>query len=178
MYFLNGSPIKSASSCKDLGIIVSSDLSWSQHYNMIISKAYCHLVLIHHTFSVSIPIRAKKLLYLSLVRSQLMCCSQVWRPQMIKDIIALEKVQRRTTKYILNDFSLDYKARLRKLGIPPLMYFLDYQDIIFLVSCLKEPDSNFPILNYISFSSSNTHSSTFFKLTTKKVNSNASNHQE
>ena len=56
------------------------------------------------------------------------------------------------------------------------MYFLDYQDINFLVSCLKEPDSNFPILNYISFSSSNTRSSTFFKLTTNKVNSNASRH--
>ena len=105
-----------------------------------------------------------------------MYCSQVWRPQMIKDIIALEKVQRRATKYILNDYSSDYKTRLRKLGILPLMYFFDFQDIIFLVNCLKEPDSNFPILNYISFSSLNTRSSTFFKLTTNKAKSNVSRH--
>ena len=70
----------------------------------------------------------------------------------------------------------DYKARLRKLGIVPLMYFLDYQDIIFLVSCLKETDSNSPVLNYISFSSSNARSSTFLKLTTHKVKSNPSRH--
>ena len=65
-YFFNGSSIKSASSCKDLGIIVSSGLSWSQHYNMIISRVYHQLAFIPRTFSVSIPIRVKN------------CCTSPW----------------------------------------------------------------------------------------------------
>ena len=79
---------------------------------MITSRANRQLAFIRRTFNVSIPIRAKKLLYISLVRSQLMYCSQVWRPQMIKDIVALEKVQRRATKYILSDSTSDYKGNL------------------------------------------------------------------
>ena len=31
-------------------------------------------------------------------------CSQLWRPQLIKDIDMLDHVQRRATKYILNDY--------------------------------------------------------------------------
>ena len=47
IYFLNGSPIKSATSCKDLGVkIISSDLSWSQRYNndhlKSLSSTYFH----------------------------------------------------------------------------------------------------------------------------------------
>ena len=111
-HFLNGSPIKSASNCKDLGIIISSDLSLSQYYNKIISRAYCHLAFIRHIFNVSLHTRVKKMLYISLVMSQLIYCSQVWRPQMIKDIIAFEKVQRRATKYILSDSANQGQANM------------------------------------------------------------------
>ena len=52
------------------------------------------------------------MLYLSLVKSHLTYCSQLWRPKLIKDMKSLEKVQRRATKYILNDYVSDYKARL------------------------------------------------------------------
>ena len=79
----------------------------------IISKAYRQLGLIRLTFSISVSVKAKMMLYLSLVRSQLTYCSPLWTPQfIIKDIVALEKVQRRATKYILNDYSSNYKARL------------------------------------------------------------------
>ena len=95
--------IISSSSRKDLGIIISSDLDWSDHFQYISSQAY-------KTFGNSI--HAKKLLYLSLVHPKLIYCSCVWPPHLIKDIVSLEKVQRRATKFILNDFhpttSLDF----------------------------------------------------------------------
>ena len=55
---------------------------------------------------MSIPIKtpavaSKKLLYVSLVRAQLTYCSQLWRTYLIKDIIQLERVQRRSTKFTL-----------------------------------------------------------------------------
>ena len=68
-YHLGQTDISSQDHCKDLGIIFSSDLSWSHHYNRISAKAYRQLGLIRRTFSSSVSVRAKKLLYLSLVRS-------------------------------------------------------------------------------------------------------------
>ena len=172
-YSLDGSLIQSVTSCKDLSVTVSSDLSC---YNNITAKAYHQLGLIRRTFNSSISVNAKKLLYISLVRSQLTYCSQIWRPQLIRDIKALEKVQRRATKFVLNDFTSDYKTRLTRLGLLPLMYYFEYLDITFLLTCLKEPDSNFPIFNYIKFSSSNTRSSNCSKLVIHNAKSNLSRH--
>ena len=93
-YHLNGSEIPAVDHCRDLGVVFSSNLSWSLHYDSISAKAYRQLGLIRRTFSSSLPIRVKKLLYLSLVRSQITYCSQLWRPYLIKDIVFLEKIKR------------------------------------------------------------------------------------
>ena len=63
-------------------------------------------------------------LYVSLIRSQLLYCTQIWRPHLMKDILTIERVQRRATKYILNDFTSCHKTRLLKLNLLPLMYRL------------------------------------------------------
>ena len=54
---------------------------------------------------------------ISLVRSQLMSCSTLWKPYLLKDIRQLEQIQRRTMKYILNDYTSNYKSRLLELKI-------------------------------------------------------------
>ena len=81
-------------------------------------------------FSITSPTLTKKKLYQSLVLPILTYCSPVWRPFLLQDITALEKVQRRATKYIVNDSSLNYKDRLMKLNMLPLMYLLEIADII------------------------------------------------
>ena len=48
-------------------------------------------------------------------------------------------VQRRATKYILNDFTSDYKDRLISLELLPLMMFYELLDIMFFVKSLKAP---------------------------------------
>ena len=108
-YHINHQSITLSSQCKDLGIIFTPTLNWSPHIDMIIARAYKILGLIRRTFHTNCIITKMKL-YLSLVRSQLMYCSQLWRPNLIKDIHSLERVQRRATKYILNDYSSDYKT--------------------------------------------------------------------
>ena len=85
------------------------------------------------------PLREKRLLYISLVHSQVFYCSVIWRPHLLKDIILLENVQRRTTKYILNDYRSDYKSRLIALGLLPLMYIFELNDILFCIKNLKSP---------------------------------------
>ena len=57
-----------------------------------VGKAYKQLGLLRRTFAnVNSTAEKKQLLdYLSLVRSQLMYCSLIWRPQLVNDILRLE----------------------------------------------------------------------------------------
>ena len=86
-------------------------------------------------------------LYLTLVRSQLMYCTPIWHSYLQKDIQNIERIQRRATKFILNDYDSNYKTRLVTLKLLPLMYLLELQDIIFTVKSLKYPTKGFNILH-------------------------------
>ena len=121
---------------------------------------------------------SKKKLYLSLVRSRLTYCSQVWHPCLLEDIQAMEKVQRRATKYILNDYYSDYESRLSTLHMLPLMYryILEINDIMFFIQSIKSPSTSFNIRNYMSFSTSNTRSSTHHKLHHSPSSTNYQHH--
>ena len=96
------------------------------------------LNLIRRTISVNSSVSLNKRLYLFLVRSHLSYCSQLWRPRLIKEIMAVERVQQRATKYLLNDYSSDYKTRLLRLKLLPIMTWFEFQDIMFLVKCFKK----------------------------------------
>ena len=83
-------------------------------------------------FSQAIPRQSKKSLYISLIRSILIYCSQLWKPHLLKDILALENVQRRSTKFILNDFTSRYKSHLTTLRLLPFMMLHELNDIFVL----------------------------------------------
>ena len=84
----------------------------------------------------------------------------------------MERIQRRSTKYILNDYTSDYKTRLLKLKLLPLMYLVDLSDVLFFIKSIKLPSDYFNILHFASFSSSNTRSSSHNKLNHKYSRSN------
>ena len=90
--------------------------------------------------------------------------SVLWKPYLIKYIQKIERIQRRATKYILNDYTSDYKSRLLKLHILPLMYTLDLNDIMFFIKNLKTRHDGFDIKSYISFVTGNTRLATSNKL--------------
>ena len=89
-YQIDGNALPVIDHHRDLGVIFSTDLSWNKHYEHITTKAYRSLGLLHCTFSKTNSILVKKLLYISLVRSQLIYGSQLWHPHLIKDVIILE----------------------------------------------------------------------------------------
>ena len=111
-YLINDLPISNQNLYRDLGVILTSNLSWNEHYKHLLSNAYRILSLTRHTFFTTHCPQNKRTLYLLLVHSRLMYCSPVWRPQFIKDIKVIERVQRRATKFILDDYGSDYKSRL------------------------------------------------------------------
>jgi len=83
-YTLDGATITAASTQRYLGIIVNSDLSWTDHLNHVCLKTYRSLYLIRQTLSTSSPVSLKKRLYISLVHSHLSYRSQLWQPHLIR----------------------------------------------------------------------------------------------
>ena len=98
------------------------------------------------------------------MRSQLLYCSQLWRPQLIKDIQKLERIQHRATKYILNNYDLSYKQRLEQLHLLPLMYTYELNDLMFFIKSLKSPSAHFDISQHIQFASHSTRAASTHKL--------------
>ena len=88
---------------------------------------------------------------MTLVRSTLTYCSPVWRPHLLTDINNLERIQCRATKYILNNYTNDYKSRLVNLNILTLMYAYEIADILFLIKSIRNLTSSFNMNNYITF---------------------------
>ena len=175
-FTINGTPIVRSNCVKDLGVHVSSSLKSTTHCEAIVSNAYKILGLIRRTFS-TYSIAAKKLLYLTLVWSRLTYCSQLWRPHLLKDICVVERVQRRATKYILNDYSSSYKTRLVQLDLLPLMYQYELSDLLFFIKSYKAPHSHFDIKNYVSMQNSlSTRSSSSGKLVHKLSTTNSNCH--
>jgi len=109
------------------------------------------LGLLRRSFSLNISVEAKKHLYISLVHSQLLFCSILRKPHLIKDINLIERIQRRATKFILNDYTSDFKTHLLKLNLLPLMYTLDISDIVFLIKSIEFPSDTFNINDFVTF---------------------------
>ena len=149
---INGVPIPFSVSDKhcDLGILVNNKLTWMTTATKL---AWSHTILF--TWFTALW---------ALVQSNLVYCSQLWRPILIKDIQSLEQLQCGATKYILQDYSSDYELRLVSLNMVPLMYWLELQDLAFFVKSIKYPSDNSNILDYVTFVSSNTRSATTHKL--------------
>ena len=177
-YRIAGKLITPRENHRDLGLILQQNLGWSNHYDLISGKAYGQLSLICRTlFSFSTSTSTKLKLYLSLVRSQLSYCSQLWRPAFIKDINALERIQRRATKFILRNPNMTYKERLTQLKLLPLMYHFELADIMFFIKSYNNQSCRFNIKNFISCQSNlNTRSSVKLTLRHSRSYSNQSRH--
>ena len=157
-YTIDNCTIPSHNHQKDLGIVISDNLIWTAHHHEILSKAYAKLSMIRRTFSPYNSVGTRKKLYISVIRAQLMYGSVIWRPMLIKDIVLLERLQRRSTKFILSDYGSDYKHRLIQLSLLPLMMIFELQDYMFFIKNFKDPSSTFCIQDFVSFNQSSTRS--------------------
>ena len=93
--------------------------------------------------------RIRTALYKTLIRSQLVYCSQIWSPQSVTLILDIERIQRRPTKFILSlPFQTDvtYRDRLLMIGLLPLTYWHEYLDLVYVFkSLLLSSDTNITI---------------------------------
>jgi ribonuclease P/MRP protein subunit RPP40 len=84
---------------KDLGVVLTSTLSWSEH----VATTVCRVNFVVHTLKKSfqrVNEESFVKLYSSYVRPILEYANLIWAPVLKRDIDLLEKVQRRATKIV------------------------------------------------------------------------------
>lgn len=134
-YCLDGTILDRVSEFNDLGVIVTSTMSWSAHIRSKVSKANQLLGMIKRALGIHAPSRAKQLLYSAVVKTTVLYGSVFWSANK-HELNMIESIQRRATKYILNNSSSEYKLRLRLLNMLPLCYCKEMADICFIYKCI------------------------------------------
>ena len=130
---LNGTPLCSLSSVRDLGVIMDTKLCFNVHIDEVISKAKQRIYLLFKAFKsrdVNLMIFAYKVYILPLMDY----CSPIWSPYKLGDIDRLEKIQRNYTKRLSGLKELNYPHRLAICQIPSLELRRIWHD---LVLCYK-----------------------------------------
>ena len=103
-------------SAKYLGVLLSSDMSWSPHISSIVHNAHQRLGFIRRNLRGS-PFKYREIAYQSLVRSQLKYCATIWDRTLKCDITKLEQIQRKAARWARGQYGIVSVTRLlRDLG--------------------------------------------------------------
>jgi len=139
---------------KDIGLLISSDLKWSNHVNTVVNNANRLLGIVKKTFK-HLDCKSFLFLYQSLIRLHLDYAVSLWNPSLKQDIQLIEKVQERATKLVNCLKHLNYEERLIKLDISSLDVPRVRSDLIQFFKILKEYEKvilnkgiNYSISNY------------------------------
>ena len=108
----DGKLIQEKTTLKDLGIQMSSDLTFSKHIDKVTTSCIKLVGWVTRTFK-SRSVTVMSTIWKSLVQSRLDYCSQLWSPHTAADINRLEDIQRKFTSRIDGMKDLNYRERLR-----------------------------------------------------------------
>ena len=133
-YSLNGVMIDYVTQHMDLGVIITSDLSWSSHCEYIAKSMTSKFNLIRRTCYFLNKSPLKRSLYLSMVRSLVEHCNSVWCSIGKTQLVSLERIQKRAVKWIRNEplasYSNDqYVSHLNELNLLPFKEMFEYSDL-------------------------------------------------
>jgi len=119
-FFLNGCPLEEVPTFKYLGIIISSDLSWSQHIRGICSKARKIIGMLYRRYYQYADSSTLLKLYTFLVRPHVEYAAPVWDPSTVQDIQHLESVQKFALRVSSKQWDLGYSELLDTCNLPTL----------------------------------------------------------
>ncbi len=115
---------------------VYPNFNFNEHCEHLISKASQQLGLVRRTCHFVKDVRRRRVLYLTLIRSQFEHCSPVWRPNGKTMIERFESFQKKCIKWILSEEELSYESRdvyirkCRQVNILPLSQRFILNDLI------------------------------------------------
>ena len=154
---MNNANLEMVNNIKDLGILVDTELRWDVHINDIVKRAKTKMWLLIRNLGFNAPIKTKKVIYTSLVRSKVEYGSPLWNPHLKYLLEELERVQRRATNYITNNprrpspNHINYKTRLLQLNLLPLSYRREVLDITFFLKSFHGK-TGYDVGKYLRFS--------------------------
>ena len=102
-YTLHGHTLEVVDCAKYLGVSITKDLNWSTHINNTTRKANSTLAFLRRNIRISSP-SIKSAAYKALVRPVCEYASTVWDPYTDKLTHQLEKVQRRSARWVVNRY--------------------------------------------------------------------------
>ena len=106
---------------KYLGVLISDDLSWTPHISNVATAASQRLGFLARNLRGS-PSSLKRTAYVSMVRSTLDYAAIVWDPHQETQKTALERVQRKSARWIKGDYKRlsSVTTMLKSLRLEPL----------------------------------------------------------
>ena len=128
---------------RDLGILINERLDWHQHHDYLLKKSYQMLGMTKRTCHFVFDRSKKRMLYLTLMRSNFEHCSTIWRPVTVVDIRKFEALQKRAIKWInceeAHSYSDEiYAIRCRQVDILPLQLHFELNDLVFFYKIIYE----------------------------------------
>ena len=117
---LNGIPLDRVTEFKYLGVLITADLSWTAHINMICTKARRLVGMLYRQFYQDADTTTLKQLYVSNIRPHLEYACQVWDPYLQKDIGMLESVQKFALRVCSKQWDASYSMLCSSLNLPTL----------------------------------------------------------
>lgn len=107
-YSFNDLMLQRVSDYKYLGVIFTTDLSWSKHINLVCTKSLKKLGYLRRTLGSS-PQETKLLMYKTLIRPVLHYTSIVWCPYKKEEIKQIESVQKKAIRFICRRYDRNFK---------------------------------------------------------------------
>ena len=129
---------------KDLGVLINCKLNFFEQQDNLLMKANQQFGLVKRTCNFVTDVRRRRVLYLTLVRSQFEHCSQIWRPCYETMILKFESFQKKCIKWILSEEELSYSQgeeyirKCKQVNILPLRQRFILNDLIFLHKIVNE----------------------------------------
>ena len=120
---------------KDLGVIMSSNLSGAEKCRKRVSKGWISFFALKRNVSPFANLPTKLYGFIGYVVPVLTYASQVWYPSKLESK-ALDRVQKTATKWICSSRD-DYRTRLTRLNILPISMYMELHDLQFLLSVIN-----------------------------------------
>ena len=119
-FILQDTPLKQVEDYRYLGVLLTSDVSWSSHINSTCSKARKLIGLLYRRFYGNVDNQSLFELYNILVHPHLEYASPLWDPYLVKDIAKLESVQKFALKLCSKQWDMDYQDLIELMQLPTL----------------------------------------------------------
>ena len=135
-YKLGDFTVNSHACCRDLGIHMSNDLSFTLHCSKITRSAHFR----RRQFQQSFACKDRNLhvfLFSTYIRPILESNSVIWSPHTLGDIDKIESVQRKFTKFLPGLFNVPYMNRLEIVGLESLEIRRIKLDLVFMYKILN-----------------------------------------